>query len=179
VTRRITHAKELARKPDAAFETVKSQLSKLGETIFNARSITIAVEQAFFLPIGVLNRLRRECLSDLEAERSKNLPRQTMSVVRNDTPYPRRRIDYTANVVNEKAAAFYRRHGVQEIEKGFELQQGACDKILMTTRYCLKFQFDLCKGEKGSAEVLFLSDGKTKYKLDFDCDQCMMKILAP
>jgi collagenase-like PrtC family protease len=178
-THRIVHAKQPARKPDAAIETIKTQLSKLGDTIFNAKSVTIGFKQAFFLPVGVLNQLRRDCIAAVVAERTRNTPRQLKTVVPNTIPFPESRLDYSANVVNAKAVAFYRRHGVQEIEKGFELQNDSAGKILMTTRHCLKFQFDLCKGDKGSAEELFLSDGKTSYKLDFDCEQCVMKIVAP
>ena len=175
---RLTRAKELARKPDAMFEAIEMQLSKLGETVFRASSVTIRPKQAFFLPVGVLNQLRRDCVAALETERFRNFPRQVKTISPNDFPYPQKRLDYSANVVNGKAAAFYGRHGVQEIEKGLELQSDASGKILMTTRYCLKFQFDLCRGEKGSAEELYLSDGKTSYKLDFDCEQCVMKIVA-
>ena len=179
VTHRLVHEKEVARKPDAAFETIKTQLSKLGDTIFNSKNITVGLTQAFFLPMGVLNQLRRDCIAALEAERARNIPRQVKTIVPNESPFPEKRLDYSANVVNEKAAAFYRRHGVEEIEKGLELQNDASGKILMTTRHCMKFQFDLCRGEKGSAEELYLSDGRTTYKLDFDCEQCVMKIVAP
>ena len=179
VIHRLVHAKEIARKPDAALETIKTQLSKLGDTIFSAKRITIGVKQAFFLSVGVLNQLRRDCVAALEAERAKRIQRQVKTIIPNDFPYPEKRLDYSANVVNEKAAAFYRRHGVEEIEKGLELQNDASGKNLMTTRHCLKFQFDLCRGDKGSAEKLFLSDGKTIYRLDFDCEQCVMKIMAP
>ncbi len=178
-THRLAHAKETARKPGAALETIKMQLSKLGDTIFNAKSVTIRLKQAFFLPVGMLNQLRRDCITALVAERTRNIPRQVGTIIPNDFPYPEKHLDYSANVVNEKAVRFYRRHGVQEIEKGLELQTDASGKILMTTRYCLKFQFDLCRGDKGSAEELFLSDGKTSYKLDFDCEQCVMKVVAP
>lgn len=178
-THRLVHTKEIARKPGAALETITIQLSKLGDTIFNAKRITIGMQQAFFLTVGVLNRLRRDCVVALEAVRAENIQRQAKTVTPNDFPYPRMRLDYSANVVNEKAAAFYRRHGVQEIEKGLELQIDPSGKILMTTRHCLKFQFDLCRGDKGSAEELFLSDGKNSFKLDFDCEQCVMKIIAP
>ncbi|MCX6142388.1 MAG: U32 family peptidase [Ignavibacteriales bacterium] len=178
-THRLTHTKEIARKHDTALKAIKTQLSKLGDTIFNAKSVTIEATQAFYLPVRVLNQLRRDCVAALEAERLRNTPRQVKTIAPNDFPYPEKRLTYSANVVNEKAAAFYRRHGVQEIEKGLELQNDASGKILMTTRHCLKFQFDLCRGEKGSAEELYLSDGKTSYKLDFDCEQCVMKIVAP
>jgi hypothetical protein len=178
-THLLMHKKEIAKKPDPAFGAIKTQLSKLGDTIFNAKSVTIGMKQAYFLPVGMLNQFRRDCLDALDAERARRIPRQVKTIVPNDFPYPEKRLDYSANVVNEKADAFYRRHGVQEIEKGLELQTDASGKILMTTRHCLKFQFDLCRGEKGCAEELYLSDGTTSYKLDFDCEQCVMKIVAP
>jgi collagenase-like PrtC family protease len=176
---RLAHVKEIAQKPEAATDTIKTQLSKLGDTIFHANSVTLNPRQAFFLPTRVLNQLRRDCVAALEAERSRNIPRHAKTIVPNDFPYPAKHLDYSANVVNVKAAVFYRRHGVQDIEKGLELQTDASGKILMTTRHCLKYQFDLCRGDKGSAEELFLSDGQKSYKLEFDCDQCVMKIVAP
>jgi hypothetical protein len=175
----LMHAKEIARKPESATEVIKTQLSKLGETIFHGNNVIIEAKQAFFLPVRVLNQLRRDCSAALELERARNIPRKVKTIVPNDFPYPETRLDYSANIVNQKADAFYRRHGVQGIEKGLELQTDSSGKTLMTTRHCLKFQFDLCRGEKGSAEELFLSDGKTSYKLDFDCEQCIMKIVAP
>jgi uncharacterized protein YdhG (YjbR/CyaY superfamily) len=179
VIHRLVHAKEIARNPDAALETIQTQLSRLGDTIFSAKRITVGVKQAFFLSVGVLNQLRRDCVAALEAQRAKKIQRQVKTIIPNDFPYPEKCLDYSANVVNEKAAAFYKRHGVKEIEKGLELQNDVSGKILMTTRHCLKFQFDLCQGDKGSAEELFLSDVKTSYRLDFDCEACLMKIVAP
>jgi 23S rRNA 5-hydroxycytidine C2501 synthase len=175
----IDHPKEPANKPDAANSTVIAQLSKLGETIFHPGTITPALTQTWFLPIGTLNQLRRNCVAALESERARKLPRRTWKVVPNSEPYPIQRLDYTSNVINKNAAAFYARHGVGQVEPGLELQSDSSGKMLMTTRHCLKYQFDLCRGDKGSTNDLFLSDGKTKYKLEFDCDQCVMKIVAP
>ena len=106
-------------------------------------------------------------------------PPSTKTIEPNDVPFPEQSLDYSANVVNEKAVEFYKRHGVKRIEKGFELQSEASGKALMTTRHCLKFQFDLCRGEKGGSEELYLSDGTNRYRLEFDCDECVMKIVAP
>ncbi|MBF8294423.1 MAG: hypothetical protein HW389_968 [Bacteroidetes bacterium] len=179
VAHRIKHVKELAKKPEVALETIRTQLSKLGDTAFYAEGVTPGLKEAHFLPVGVLNQLRRDCIAALEAERARNFPRETKTVVPNDVPYPITILDYSSNVVNEKAVQFYKRHGVKQIEKGLELQNDAAGKVLMTTRHCLKFEFDLCRGEQGSAEELYLSDGRMKYKLEFDCDKCVMKIVSP
>ncbi|MCX6134868.1 MAG: U32 family peptidase [Ignavibacteriales bacterium] len=175
----LAHAKEEARNPEAARQTIHTQLSKLGETDFTAAEVMLASGEVFFLPIAVLNQLRRDCMGSLVSKRAEQRPRLSLSIVPNDVPYPAQKLDYSANVVNEKAAQFYSRHGVKGIEKGVELQTDASGKVLMTTRHCLKYQFDLCRGERGSAEELFLSDGRTKYKLEFDCDNCVMKIISP
>lgn len=179
VVRRIGDAKEKAKNAEAARATIRTQLSKLGETDFTATEIVLGLDEVFFLPIGMLNQLRRDCIASLEAKRTQLRPRQSISIEPNSIPYPAQRLDYSANVVNEKAAQFYKRHGVREIEKGVELQNDASGKVLMTTRHCLKYQFDLCRGERGSAEELYLSDGRMKYKLEFDCDNCVMKIMSP
>jgi putative protease len=176
---RLDHAKEIARKPDVARETMTTQLSKLGETDFRPRTVTLALKEMYFLPMGALNQLRRDCVVALEAERVAHYPRRTKPLERNDVAYPETSLDYSANVVNEKARDFYARHGVKQIEKGFELQTDASGKVLMTTRHCLKFQFDLCRGDKGGAEELYLSDGSNRYRLEFNCDECVMKIMAP
>jgi collagenase-like PrtC family protease len=175
----IKHMKELAKKPEVALETIRTQLSKLGDTAFYAEGITPGLKEAHFLPVGVLNQLRRDCIAALEAERTRNFPRETKTIVPNDVPYPVAVLDYSSNVVNEKAVQFYKRHGVKKIEKGLELQNDAAGKVLMTTRHCLKFQFDLCRGEQGSAEELYLSDGRITYKLEFDCDNCVMQVVSP
>jgi putative protease len=179
VVQPIGHAKEKAKNAEAARATIRTQLSKLGETDFTATEIVLGLDEVFFLPIGMLNQLRRDCIASLEAKRTQLRPRQSISIEPNSIPYPAQRLDYSANVVNEKAAQFYKRHGVREIEKGVELQNDASGKVLMTTRHCLKYQFDLCRGERGSAEELYLSDGRMKYKLEFDCDNCVMKIMSP
>jgi len=176
---RIKHVKEPAKKPEVALETIRTQLSKLGDTAFYAEGVTPGLKEAHFLPVGVLNQLRRDCIAALEAGRARNYPRETKTVIPNDVPYPITDLDYSSNVVNEKAVQFYRRHGVKEIEMGLELQGDAAGKAVMTTQHCLKYQFDLCRGEQGGAEELFLSDGRTKYKLEFDCDNCVMKIVSP
>ncbi len=172
----ISHVKDEATNPDKALETIRTQMSKMGETVFILTEFTYTPATTYFMPVALLNQLRRTCLEALEAERRVRYPRRTHTLVPNAVPYPVGYLDKYANAVNTKALSFYRRHGVVEIEKGVELQDSFAETTLMTTKYCLKYQFDLCKGERGSAEQLFLSDGKTRYRLEFDCDRCVMKV---
>lgn len=176
VSAHINHPKEEAARPEKASETIRTQMAKMGETIFVLTQFTYTPAKTYFIPVAVLNQLRRTCLDALGSERRKLFPRRMQSLVPNSVPYPAQHLDRYANVVNTSAVSFYRRHGVVEIEKGVELQDSFAETTLMTTKYCLKYQFDLCKGDRGGAEELFLSDGKTRYRLEFDCAHCVMKI---
>ena len=80
------------------------------------------------------------------------------------------------------ARAFYKRHGVTEIEKAFELQWDPGKSRVMTTKYCVKYELGKCArfqretmGEK-VVEPLVLKQGELEYKLKFNCKPCEMEI---
>ena len=174
----VVHPREPARKPEAMRETLRVQLTRLGDSIYQARGMTLETASGCFVPTKVLNKLRRDAVAALDLMRFRSYPRRTVQLERNEVPYPAASLDYSANVTNRKAEQFYRRHGVQQIEPGFELQKDHTGTLLMTTRHCLKYQFDLCKGIRGDSGALFLVSGTTRYKLEFDCERCVMKIVA-
>jgi 23S rRNA 5-hydroxycytidine C2501 synthase len=174
----IVHPKEPATNPERALNTIRTQMAKSGETVFALNDLQYKPDTVFFLPVALLNGLRRSCLEALEAERAKRFPRREYKLVPNSIPHPATTLDQYANVTNDKAMVFYRRHAVKEIAKGVELQDSNAGTSLMTTRYCLKYQFDLCDGERSTAEGLFLSDGKHRFRLEFDCGNCLMKVVS-
>ena len=175
----IVHVKEGAESPAAARASIETQLKKLGSTIYESTEFTSELTNTWFLPVKVLNQLRRDAVAALDTVRQRAFPRRTASIIPNDIPYPQTSLDFTANVVNGAADSFYRRHVVKHIEQGFELQDHLSGQVLMTTRHCLKYQFDLCRGKGTEGEELYLSDGRTKYKLEFDCGRCVMKVVGP
>ncbi|MGD1045951.1 MAG: U32 family peptidase [Bacteroidota bacterium] len=170
--------KNLAKNKNQAEENVRHHLTKLGDTIFVCKEINVVWNQPYFLPVGICNAMRREGIRQLEVERSRLYAKKTSFIQSNNEPYPENQLDYTSNVANKKAEAFYRRHGVEHIEKAFELQNAANGKTVMTMKHCLRFQYGLCTGKNIShAKPLFLQDAKNKYRLEFDCEACQMKIV--
>jgi putative protease len=165
-----------AEKPDKAETAVRNQLSKSGESIYEISEIRIHWEEPMFLPVAVLNDMRRELLKRLDSERVKAYPRKIQERVPNEIPYPQKDLDYRANVVNEKAKEFYKRHGVESVEPGFEVRENK-EGALMTMKHCLRFQFGLCEGRGKKPEPLFLSDRQNNYRLEFDCDRCEMQVV--
>jgi hypothetical protein len=169
-----------AEKPEHALATVEKQLCKMGDTEFACAELEIAWEKPYFLPVSALNQLRRETLEKLAAARERNRPVLRATIHRNDVPYPEKTLSYLGNVLNQKAAAFYRRHGVEEIAPAAESGLDMRGKRVMRTRYCLKHQLGLCPQGNNVPplkEPLYLVDEDGhKYRLRFDCAACEMEV---
>ncbi|MBO5435508.1 U32 family peptidase [bacterium] len=162
---------EEAKNLEKMVENFNTQLSKTGESNFYTKSIEIKGEIGF-MPISVINELRRNILEKLEQERLKNYPKLIQGEL-NYTEFPFKTYDYHANVTNRTAKEFYKNCGCEITEYAPEKTKNFKDKELMRTKHCLKFAFDLCKNPK----KLYLIDEKgKKYSLDFDCKNCEMLI---
>ena len=177
--------KEPARNETRAKETIIAQLSKLGGTPFETSNITIETRQQYFLPASMLNELRRKAVEELETKRiTANRPTDTILAL-DDIPYFQTTVDGRANIVNDKAETFYRRHSVTTIERGPD-QPGVefkDDFPLMTTKYCLRYELGQCLMHKCNKTVspdyasdLFLYNNGNKFRLSFDCKKCEMQI---
>jgi len=181
ITKEFDFKKEPAQKPEAAMQNWKQQFSKLGETIFFARNFSFEFKQLYFAPLSVLNEWRRVVIDELYQERMKNYPRISVSHKKTDHHYPARDLDYSFNVANSLAKEFYRRHGARATEPAFEHLKNTKGKKLMVCKHCLKHMMGCCPKEVGAKESDFkeplylVQDGK-RFRLDFDCDRCVMEV---
>ena len=169
-----------AEKPELALATVEKQLGKTGGTDFECTGVTIVWSTTYFLPVAVLNELRRTVLDNLTAERAHNRPRLESEIRSNDVQHPEKQLTYLGNVLNRQAEAFYRRHGVTDIEPAAESGLDMRGRRVMRTRYCLLHQLGYCRRDKNVrhlAEPLTLLDEEGhRYPLRFDCAMCEMEV---
>ncbi len=162
-------------------ENQKAQLSRLGDTCFEARSVDVLCSKEYFLPASLLADLRRETVDRMMLVRrlSYRLSRRREE---GSALYPVSELDYLGNVSNASARAFYQAHGVKKIAPAYE-----CEPVegvaLMFTRFCLKRQWGRCPRENvrpqgGSVwkEPLFLQYRDTLLRLEFDCRLCQMRL---
>jgi putative protease len=168
-----------ARDGAAAEETIRRQTAKTGGTIFRAESVGIDWDAPRFVPIPVLNALRRETLQALDTLRLDSRVREIRPQPTGIEPYPERLLDYRSNVTNRLAEAFYREHGVESIAPGFELQKDHAGKELMRTRYCLRRELGGCLREAGCTlpGPLRLENDRYAFELRFDCARCEMSLI--
>lgn len=174
--------KDLAQNVDSAIPNIKKNLTKAGNTPFVIDEVIIELTDNWFLPNSKVNEIRRAVLEQLIDIRVKDYERKEFKIAKTNYPYPIQQLDFTHNVSNHLARAFYKRHGVTEIEKAFELQWDPGKSRVMTTKYCVKYELGKCAryqkatmGEK-VVEPLVLKHGEVEYKLKFNCKPCEMEI---
>ena len=177
-----------AQQAEQALAGLRASLGKLGNTMFEAGAIDVALSQPWFVPASAINGLRRDAIAAQEAARLAAWQRpERATPVEPPAPYPETQLSYLANVYNEKARAFYHKHGVQLIAAAYEAHEEPGEVSLMITKHCLRFSFNLCpkqaKGVQGvqgqvRAEPMTLVSGDERYTLKFDCKPCEMHVMG-
>jgi putative protease len=160
---------------------IRRQLSKLGNTPFEASAVRLDMSDKWFVPSSLLSEMRRKGVERLLDVRN-GLHR--LAAGRRETPpsllpFPEQALTYLGNVSNSRAEAFYRACRVASIEPAFELSPRA-GVPLMFTRHCLRRSMGWCpslqKQESPYQEPLYLLHKNTRLKLQFDCANCLMLI---
>jgi collagenase-like PrtC family protease len=174
-----------AREPEAARKAIRESLARLGDTPFVLTDLQAT--EARFVPKSCLNALRREAAEALcrtPWERAgRRAPSPNLRVV------PTQALDYTWNVANQAARAFYARAGAEVLEPAAELQRDLKGRVVMSTRLCLWYELGWCAFHPNPEPwqrlpeptgSLFLENGPTRLECRFDCARCRMElVLSP
>ena len=176
VTVPLERDKEPARTEQRA--GIEAQLSKLGGTLFVARSVEVKFADNWFIPSSLLADMRRtavEALCQLKTERSKSktvdgsaqhssfseaASKNEIKRVNEDTAihpdghcessivHSPSRLSYLSNVANRRAAAFYQERGAEEVAPAYELSAPR-RATLMFCRHCLRYALGWCPHRGG------------------------------
>lgn len=186
VTEIFKMKKEIAANSKKANDTIKKQVVKSGETIFEIDLVKISFNKALFMQTSFINEMRRKILQKLQAGRLEKYKievekQRTEQRTKNQEPkLPESNLDYKFNITNKLSEKFYKEHGALEIEPGFEVQRDYSGKTVMTCKYCIKDELGLCPfdTDKKVDEPLFLINESRKYRLHFNCKDCLMEIVV-
>ena len=180
--------KQRADNVEKAENSLRDNLCKLGNTDFTAAEIYIQTTQAWFIPASVINNLRRDAIEQLQNIRQAAYQRPTRKAAAEPPAvFPEDTLSYLANVYNQKARAFYQKHGVKLIAKAYEANEELGEVPVMITKHCLRFSHGLCPKEaKGvigvqgtvTAEPMTLINGNDRFTLKFDCKPCEMHVMG-
>lgn len=169
--------KNIARSPQT--DNIITQLSKLGNTPFEARTVKVEMSADWFVPSSLLSDMRRRLCAAIEENRRTKHLRKDMRLNDNGIKYPAEELDYRGNVANGLAREFYLSHGVKSIEPAFELKP-VDNAAIMFCKHCIKFSMGWCSksGEKSPFNEPFYlvsADGR-RFRLHFDCKECIMEV---
>lgn len=190
-----------ARDSEAAAATARTQLLKLGGTMFRASVLRLSWSRPLFVPVGKLNALRRDLAARLEAAREERRPRERPVFAKTSVPFPEKALDFRANVLNAKARAFYRRHEAEVREGAAESGLDLTGRPVMTTKLCLRRLHQGCplmvpgterprevpgsarsavpgtsRGGAMAAPLFLLDEDGRRFRLEFDCAACVMVV---
>ena len=172
----IAQQSEEARDKTKGEEALRRQLMRSGDTIFEVRNIEIS--EVRFAPMSVIGTLRREVFDLLEKERlaQHKLSRQTIE--KRDASYPSKVLTPQDNVTNRLAREFYTKCGVVEIAEGLDCRTSTAGEQVVISDYCIRREIGECLKERPRLKgELCLVRGTKRYRLDFDCKACQMKII--
>ncbi len=207
VTTNISIEKEVAINTEKALDNIKSKLSQWGDTEFaveeidvdfgksvetqniasvlsqNIASESMANSQqpiAYFIRASVLGEMKKDLVEKLKSyliEKHRN-ERETFVRPETNAIFPKDNLSYLGNVINAKSREFYERHGVEIIEDGLEKLRSNDELVVMTTKHCVRYANNICSKEIGKpATSLYLVNDKGRFRLDFDCRNCCMKVI--
>ena len=170
----------LANKPEMAGSQLRASLSKLGNTPFVLRNLTLP-EQAFFIPTSKVNQLKNNIIECLVEQREAYFKPED-SILHYAPEQMLESASYKRNITNELHRAVYADFGVKEFEDGLDKTLDFKGKEVMVCKYCLRYELGLCSKNKDARKVAYplcITNGKHKFQLQFDCRVCEMKIIAP
>ncbi|MBR4505945.1 MAG: U32 family peptidase [Bacteroidales bacterium] len=172
-------------------QNIEKQLAKLGDTPFCAIDVNDSTGGMYFLPVSTLNQVRRVAVEKLTTARidhfhTSDCYRDALPGFDSGATCGFTELDYRANVVNSRSADFYKHHGIKTIEHGLEQTGDYGGKALMTTKYCLRYELGCCLCDRAGqpsakvkispADTLVLHNNGKRFRLEFDCRDCLMRI---
>ncbi|GAB6192096.1 DUF3656 domain-containing U32 family peptidase [Desulfocastanea catecholica] len=179
-TTTATVEKAAARQAGMVAALAEKQLRKSGGSIFSVAEVRVHLRPELFFPAAVFNDLRRKGFARHLEKRLEEYQLERVDLTVNDFPWPTGEVSYLDNIANEKAAAFYRRHGVTRIDQKTLRAADVAGCALMTCKYCIRAQLDICpkmsSNADGLAGPLTMSDKTGEYALSFDCAKCEMTV---
>ena len=133
------------------------------ELIKNRRNLGDTFNISFYLLKSIKRKLLRKLMN--EKRISMATPKE----------------DYSFNVANDLAKAFYTRHKSIVKEEALEINIDARCKKIMTTKHCLRYFLQACprRAKKNSPtfkEPLSLVYNGKKYPLKLNFDDCVMEV---
>ncbi|HYW81349.1 MAG TPA: U32 family peptidase, partial [Thermoguttaceae bacterium] len=177
----LTGPLQSPRNPELAETKWKAQLEKTGSTEFVCNAVELPDAGVPFVPVAVMNDLRRRGLDALREARLLSIPKLAQGEKRPAACLPET-LDSSYNITNSKAEHLHRRFGAKQIARGPETGEPIAADRVMISKYCLRRELGACLLQPSGKNLptdlhLETEDGKEDLRLHFDCKACRMHVI--
>ena len=138
-----------ANNPEKATENIRKKALQWGDTVFNPVNLELQFTEPHLIPASVIGEMKRELVTKLTEELIENH--------RNNRPMRCRDGVHTVSTTDPDAIP----------------------TALMTCHHCIRYANGMCSKETGQkANPLFIRNGANTFRLEFDCKNCLMRVVS-
>ena len=142
--------KILANNPEKATENIQKKALQWGDTVFNPVNLELKFNGPRLIPASIIGEMKRDLVAKLTEEL----------------------------IENHKNNREYRRDGACTVSTT-ATNPDEIPTALMTCHHCIRYANGMCSKETGQkATPLFIRNGANTFRLEFDCRNCLMRVLA-
>ena len=142
--------KILANNPEKATENIQKKALQWGDTVFNPVNLELKFNEPRLIPASIIGEMKRDLVAKLTEEL----------------------------IENHKNNRECRREGACTVSTTVT-NPDEIPTALMTCHHCIRYANGMCSKETGQkATPLFIRNGANTFRLEFDCRNCLMRVLA-
>ena len=150
VSTNIQCEKILANNPEKATENIQKKALQWGDTVFNPVNLELKFKEQRLIPASVIGEMKRDLVTKLTDEL----------------------------VENHKNNRECRRDGACTVST-MVANPDEIPTALMTCHHCIRYANGMCSKETGQkATPLYIRNGANTFRLEFDCRNCLMRVMA-
>ena len=162
VSTSVQSDKILANNPEKATENIRKKALQWGDTVFNPVNLELKFAEPRLIPASIIGEMKRDLVAKLTEELVENH--------KNNRPCR----DVTRNVSNDDIQSCSR-----DVSGNGSTDPDEIPAALMTCHHCIRYANGMCSKEMGQkATPLYIRNGANTFRLEFDCRNCLMRVLA-
>ena len=139
-----------ANNPEKATENIRKKAMQWGDTVFNPVNLELKFNEPRLIPASVIGEMKRELVVKLTEEL----------------------------IENHNNNRECRRDGACIVSTTV-INPDEIPTALMTCHHCIRYANGMCSKETGQkATPLFIRNGANTFRLEFDCRNCLMRVMA-
>ena len=142
--------KIIANNPDKATENIQKKALQWGDTVFYPVNLELKFNEPRLIPASIIGEMKRDLVTKLTDEL----------------------------IENHKNNRECRRDGACTVST-MVANPDEIPTALMTCHHCIRYANGMCSKETGQkATPLYIRNGANTFRLEFDCRNCLMRVLA-